>query len=89
MDEEKINPAQFDFGSLDQVMMLMIYGATQLIEKTWSIERQAGAVAKFNAEFMSLRLDHEQTHTTKQPRICPFCVAMKLKVTLNRETVDG
>lgn len=82
MSEHKSN---FEFGNLDQVMMLMIYGATNLIEKSWSVERQANAIADFNARFMNMRANHEQAHTTKQSDACPFCAALKLNANLNRD----
>lgn len=84
MDEENEKPSEFQFGNLDQIMMLMIYGATNLIEKSWPVSRQAERIAAFNAEFMNFRVQHEEKHTTKHNDACPFCAALKLNAHLNR-----
>lgn len=82
--EQSIKPAVFQFADLDQMMMLMIYGATNLIDKSWTVEKQAKRIAEFNAQFMNLRVFHETEHMTKHQLLCPFCSALKLSEHLHR-----
>lgn len=74
-----------DFGNIDAVMMLLTYSATQLIDKGWSIHRQAVAIAEFQAKFMNMRVIHESDHTATPSAVCPFCTALKLSLSLNRD----
>jgi hypothetical protein len=86
MNEER--KPLMDFSSLDQIMMMMIYGASNVLDRAWSIERQANAVAKFYARFLEIRANHEESHTTKQDTGCPFCMSLKLSLSLNREVAQ-
>lgn len=76
---------QMDFSSLDQIMMMMVYGASNIVDKQWSTERQANAIASYYARFLEIRATHEESHTTKQEVRCPFCMSLKLSLALNRE----
>lgn len=53
-DDSKDKPLM-DFGSLDSVMMLMIYGASNLIDSKLSVEGKADLLAQFYAKFLGLR----------------------------------
>lgn len=79
------NKPQMDFSSLDQLMMMLLFGAANSVDKSWPVEKQAEAIAKFYARFLDLRAAHESDHVTKQGLLCPFCMSLKLSLALNRE----
>jgi hypothetical protein len=79
----------FDFSSLDSVMMLMTYGATQLIDNKLSVERKASLIAEFYAIFLGLRTIHEQSHVAKKSVTCPFCQSLELSLAMNRTQASG
>lgn len=79
---------QMDFHNTDGVMMLLCYQAVQLIDKTWSIERQAETLAQFEAAFMNIRTAHESKHTATPSTVCPFCAALTLSASLNRKVEE-
>lgn len=83
MEDDDLKP--MDFGNIDAVMMMLNYSASQLINKEWSIHRQAVAIAEFQAKFMNIRMTHEADHTATPSGVCPFCSALKLSLSLNRE----
>ena len=83
--ESMDKPKPTDFGSLDQIMMMMVFGASNVVDKHWRIEKQAKTIAEFYAQFLGIRSTHETDHTIKQPTTCPFCMSLKLSLALNRE----
>lgn len=85
MNEE--DPKPFDFASLDSVMMLMIFGASNLIDKNQTTEAQAETIAKFYSRFLLIRSRHEESHVTKTDKACPFCSAASLSLLLNRSPI--
>lgn len=80
-----VQPVRFEFGNLDQIMLLMMMSAGNLIEKQWTVEHQAKRIAEYNASFINLRIAHEETHVTKLSMLCPFCSSLKLNQHLHRE----
>jgi len=75
---------QFQFENLDHVMVLLTSTMSNLIDKDWSIDRQAAAIEGFYAHFLRSRVEHEHNHTTHQQLACPFCAAVMLASYLNR-----
>ena len=88
--ENKDGPAlQMDFSALDQIMMMMIFGASNIVDKQWSVAKQAKTIAEFYAQFLGIRAVHETDHVTKQTVVCPFCMSLKLSLALNREGANA
>ena len=86
VEKESTQFVQIDFGSLDQIMMMMIFGASNIVDKQWSVSKQAKTIAEFYAQFLYMRTTHETGHVIKQIAQCPFCVSMSLALALNRKT---
>ena len=79
------NKSQMDFGSPDAVMILMMYGASNLIDAKMSTQQKAEALAGFYAAFLGFRAAHESDHVVQGIKSCPFCMSMELSVRINRQ----
>jgi hypothetical protein len=76
-----------NFGSTDQVLMLLVISSANLIDKAWPPEKQAEVVAQHLAVFMRMRYVHDTAHVAKPWVLCPFCAGVALSISTNSEAV--